>query len=60
MIRFQDEEPTGIYYSQHSDGAAYGWDDENLMKSAGRVSQPQGFCIITSELRSDRQKALRF
>ncbi|KAJ4386785.1 hypothetical protein N0V93_009683 [Gnomoniopsis smithogilvyi] len=30
MIRFRDGSPTGIYLSHHSDGSAYGWDDEAL------------------------------
>ncbi|KAH8653631.1 hypothetical protein BX600DRAFT_515886 [Xylariales sp. PMI_506] len=30
MVRFRDGKPTGIYYSQHSGGAAYDWDDSTL------------------------------
>ncbi|KAJ0118655.1 vacuolar protein sorting-associated protein 62 [Diaporthe amygdali] len=30
MIRFRDGKPTGIYFSQHSGGAAYEWDDTAL------------------------------
>ncbi len=37
MIRFHDGEPTGIYYSQHSDGAAYDWNDEILSMADNRV-----------------------
>lgn len=38
MIRFEDGEPTGIYFSQHSDGQAMEWDDPELSKVDGRVS----------------------
>lgn len=38
MIRFRDGKPTGIYFSQHSDGAAYKWDDEGLTIEDERVS----------------------
>ena len=37
MIRFQDGEPVGIYYSQHRDGAAYDWNDERISKTGVRV-----------------------
>ncbi|RFU79324.1 vacuolar sorting-associated 62 [Trichoderma arundinaceum] len=30
MVRFRDGKPTGIYYSQHAGGSAYGWDDAAL------------------------------
>ncbi|KAJ4416806.1 hypothetical protein N0V82_006535 [Gnomoniopsis sp. IMI 355080] len=30
MVRFRDGKPTGIYFSQHSDGAAYEWGDAAL------------------------------
>ncbi|KAJ4226318.1 hypothetical protein NW759_004904 [Fusarium solani] len=30
MVRFRDGKPTGIYYSQHSSGAAYEWNDTRL------------------------------
>lgn len=30
MVRFHDGKPTGIYYSQHSSGAAYEWNDTRL------------------------------
>ncbi|KAK1546280.1 vacuolar protein sorting-associated protein 62 [Colletotrichum paranaense] len=36
MIRFQDGKPTGIYYSQHVDGASFKWDDSTLTKTDGR------------------------
>jgi hypothetical protein len=36
MIRFRDGAPTGIYYSQHGDGAAYNWTDLVLSKDNGR------------------------
>jgi hypothetical protein len=36
MIRFRDGNPIGIYYSQHTDGRAYDWDDETLSKDNGR------------------------
>jgi hypothetical protein len=39
MIRFQDGEPQGIFYSQHRDGTAYQWDDEAVSKQDGRVSR---------------------
>lgn len=38
MVRFRDGKPTGIYFSQHRDGAAYSWDDTTLSKRDGRVS----------------------
>lgn len=38
MIRFRDGKPTGIYFSQHSDGAAYKWDDAGLAIEDERVS----------------------
>lgn len=37
MIRFRDRKPTGIYYSQHVDGASFSWDDSALTKTDGRV-----------------------
>ncbi|KAL0767044.1 hypothetical protein CaCOL14_010615 [Colletotrichum acutatum] len=36
MIRFQDGKPTGIYYSQHVDGASFNWDNAALTKTDGR------------------------
>ncbi|KAK1624692.1 vacuolar protein sorting-associated protein 62 [Colletotrichum phormii] len=36
MIRFKDGKPTGIYYSQHVDGASFSWDDSALKKADGR------------------------
>ncbi|OHE92133.1 vacuolar protein sorting-associated protein 62 [Colletotrichum orchidophilum] len=36
MIRFRDGKPTGIYYSQHVDGASLSWDDSTLTKMDGR------------------------
>jgi hypothetical protein len=36
MIRFKDEKPTGIYYSQHRDGTSYKWDDAAISKTGGR------------------------
>lgn len=38
MVRFRDGKPTGIYFSQHRDGAAYSWDDSTVTKRDGRVS----------------------
>lgn len=38
MVRFRDGKPTGIYFSQHSDGAAYQWNDATLSKEDDRVS----------------------
>lgn len=38
MVRFRDGKPTGIYFSQHRDGAAYSWDDTTVSKRDGRVS----------------------
>lgn len=37
MVRFRDGKPTGIYYSQHEDGAAYKWDDDTLSIENERV-----------------------
>ncbi|KAH7142797.1 hypothetical protein B0J13DRAFT_556036 [Dactylonectria estremocensis] len=31
VVRFHDGKPTGIYYSQHSSGAAYHWNDTGLL-----------------------------
>lgn len=39
MVRFRDGKPIGIYYSQHVDGKAYGWDDPIISKVDGRVCQ---------------------
>ncbi|POS73094.1 vacuolar protein sorting-associated protein 62 [Diaporthe helianthi] len=36
MVRFRDGNPTGIYFSQHSDGAAYKWNDPALSKEDER------------------------
>ncbi|KAH6962432.1 hypothetical protein BKA56DRAFT_560182 [Ilyonectria sp. MPI-CAGE-AT-0026] len=36
MVRFRDGKPTGIYYSQHSSGAAYDWNDTDLSLEDGR------------------------
>lgn len=41
MVRFHGGKPTGIYYSQHSDGAAYLWDDDNVTLEDNRVSVSQ-------------------
>lgn len=37
MVRFRNGTPIGIYYSQHSDGSAYDWDDEALSMKDERV-----------------------
>ena len=39
MVRFHDGKPTGIYYSQHRDGAAYDWDNDAISKTNERVSR---------------------
>jgi hypothetical protein len=39
MIRFRQGKPEGIYYSQHSDGAAYDWSHEGLTIKDGRVRE---------------------
>jgi hypothetical protein len=36
MVRFHDGKPTGIWYSQHSFGTAYSWDDAAISKQEGR------------------------
>lgn len=36
MIRFRNGKPTGIYFSQHSDGAAYQWNDAALTREDER------------------------
>ncbi|PSR80840.1 hypothetical protein BD289DRAFT_484731 [Coniella lustricola] len=36
MVRFRNGTPVGIYYSQHSDGSAYDWDDETLSLTGER------------------------
>ncbi|KAK1830649.1 hypothetical protein QBC39DRAFT_105303 [Podospora conica] len=36
MVRFRDGKPTGIYFSQHRDGAAYSWHDSTVTKRDGR------------------------
>lgn len=36
MVRFHDGKPSGIYYSQHRDGAAYDWNDAALTKTDER------------------------
>lgn len=45
MIRFRSGKPTGIYYSQHSDGAAYDWDDDHVTLEDGRVSPSRRTCL---------------
>ena len=37
MVRFRDEQATGIYYSQHSSGTAYDWNEEGLSLRNERV-----------------------
>lgn len=37
MIRFRDGKPTGIYYSQHTSGAAYRWNHKSLSMKDERV-----------------------
>lgn len=37
MVRFHKGQPTGIYYSQHSDGSVYEWGDTALSKDNDRV-----------------------
>lgn len=37
MVRFRGGKPTGIYFSQHSDGSAYDWNDETLTVENERV-----------------------
>lgn len=41
MIRFQGGKPTGIYFSQHSDGESFQWDDAALSREDERVSLRQ-------------------
>lgn len=36
MVRFHKGQPTGIYYSQHSDGSVYEWGDTALSKDNDR------------------------
>ncbi|UKZ74667.1 hypothetical protein TrVFT333_002337 [Trichoderma virens FT-333] len=36
MVRFRDGKPTGIFYSQHTSGAAYDWNDKALSMKSGR------------------------
>ncbi|KAI1840848.1 hypothetical protein JX266_012930 [Neoarthrinium moseri] len=36
MVRFHEGQPTGIYYSQHSDGSAYDWNDIAISKDNDR------------------------
>ncbi|ETS74064.1 hypothetical protein PFICI_13930 [Pestalotiopsis fici W106-1] len=36
MVRFRKGRPTGLHFSQHSDGATYDWDDPSLSKDNGR------------------------
>lgn len=40
MVRFHQGKPTGIYYSQHEDGAAYSWAGAKLSLQDERVSRP--------------------
>lgn len=40
MVRFRDGKPTGIYFSQHSDGSAYDWSDQALTIENERVMFP--------------------
>lgn len=40
MVRFHDGKPTGIWYSQHRDGAVYQWGDAGLSLENDRV------CVI--------------
>lgn len=51
MIRFRDGKPIGIYYSQHSDGSAYDWDDTALTMNEERVCLRGSVC--EEEIRSD-------
>lgn len=37
MDRFRERRPTGLYFSQHSDGSTYDWDDPTISKDNGRV-----------------------
>lgn len=37
MVRFRDGKPTGIYFSQHSDGSVYDWSDSELTIENERV-----------------------
>lgn len=37
MVRFRNGKPTGIYFSQHSDGSAYDWSDQALTIENERV-----------------------
>lgn len=37
MVRFRDGKPTGIYFSQHSDGSVYDWSDSALTIENERV-----------------------
>lgn len=37
MVRFRDGKPTGIYFSQHSDGSVYDWSDSALTVENERV-----------------------
>ena len=47
MIRFRGGKPTGIYYSEHSDGSAYDWDDKTLSIEDERVCPQKKFsCVL--------------
>lgn len=53
MVRFRDGKPTGIYYSQHSSGAAYQWNDTRLSLEDERVSFPsqatrESYCQVSN------------
>jgi hypothetical protein len=47
MVRFRDGKPNGIYYSQHSGGAAYDWDHADLSMKDGRVRKPWQSASLT-------------
>lgn len=46
MVRFENGEPVGIWYSQHRDGSAYDWDDTTVSKTDGRVRVPYVSCLF--------------
>lgn len=56
MIRFRDGIPTGIYFSQHSDGAAYEWDDAALTREDDRVSSQR--CVAPGPWENNAEIAI--
>lgn len=60
MVRFRDGKPTGIYFSQHSDGSVYDWIDSTLTIENERVRFIMMWPSLTCVLELTTKHSLSF